>query len=246
MLFGLAFFAGGEYDVFNNGEVYICARSPILPRNEGCVLRKRWRMLVAAVLLAACLLSFPAMAVTFTDVSGHWAESYITQAADRQLIQGYDGKYSPGDSVTRAQLATILWRACGSPQPKSKATFTDLTQDWYLEPVAWAQETGVMNGIGEGKFGPDGTVTREQLATVLHRMAGSPMDAMLFTQFYDADYPDSGDVSSFAKQAIYWCIYRQVYCGESSLNVGKTLDPKAPASRGQIAVMIVRYLDRNH
>lgn len=208
-------------------------------------MRKKWKAILALTLCAACLLSVPAFAVSFTDVSGHWAESCIIQAADRQLIQGYDGKYSPDAPMTRSQLVTILWRAEGSPEPKGAAAFTDLTQDWYKKPVAWAQENGVMNGVGEGRFDPEGTVTREQLATVLHRLAGSPMDAMLFTQFYDADYPDSGEISSFAKQAIYWCIYRQVYCGESSLSVGKTLDPKEPASRGQIAVMIVRYLDRN-
>lgn len=209
-------------------------------------MRKTWKSILALALCAACLLSLPVFAVEFTDVSGHWAESYIAQAADRQLIQGYDGKYSPNDPMTRSQLVTILWRAEGSPEPKGLADFTDLTQDWYKKPVAWAQENGVMNGVGEGRFDPEGTVTREQLATVLHRLAGSPMDAMLFTQFYDADYPDSGEISGFAKQAVYWSIYRQVYCGESSLNVGKTLDPKEPASRGQIAVMIVRYLDRNH
>ena len=208
-------------------------------------MRNTWRKIFALALCAACMLSFPVMAVDFTDVSGHWAESYITQAADRQLIQGYGGLYSPDDNMTRSQLATILWRACGSPEPKGEAAFTDLTQDWYKKPIAWAQENGVMNGTGEGKFGPEGTVTREQLATVLYRLAGSPMDAMLFTQFYDADYPDSGAVSSYAKQAVYWSIYRQVYCGKSSLNVGKTLDPLEPASRGQIAVMIIRYLDRN-
>ena len=209
-------------------------------------MKKRLSLLLAVTLLITSLLPASVYAVSFTDVSDHWAESYITQAADRQLIQGYNGKYNPDDSMTRSQLVTILWRASGSPEPKAAASFTDLTQDWYKKPVAWAQENDVMKGVGEDKFDPEGLVTREQLATVLHRLAGNPMDAALFTPFYDADYPDSGQVSSFAKQAVYWCIYKQVYCGESSLNVGKTLDPQEPASRGQIAVMIVRYLDRKY
>lgn len=200
---------------------------------------------MASVLLGACLLTVPALAADFTDVSGHWAESYITQAADRQLIQGYDGKYNPDDPMTRSQLVTILWRAVGSPEPKGAATFTDLTQDWYKKPVAWAQENGVMKGTATDKFSPEGLVTREQLVTVLHRLAGSPMDALLFTQFYEWQYPDSVQISDYAKQALYWSIYKEVYCGKSGLSVGKTLDPKEPASRGQIAVMIIRYLDRN-
>lgn len=200
---------------------------------------------MAAVLCATCILSVPAFAVSFTDVSGHWAESYITQAADRELIQGYNGKYNPDDSMTRAQFATILWRAVGSPEPKAASTFTDLTQEWYKKSVAWAQENGMMKGTAADKFSPDALVTREQLVTVLHRLAGSPMDALLFTQFYEWQYPDSGQISDFAKQALYWSIYKEVYCGKSGLSVGKTLDPKEPASRGQIAVMIIRYLDRN-
>ena len=209
-------------------------------------MRKKWKAILALTLCAACLLSVPAFAVSFTDVSGHWAESYITQAAERELIQGYDGKYSPDDPMTRSQMVTILWRAVGSPEPKAAATFTDLTQDWYKKPVAWAQENGVINGTGEGKFSPEGLVTREQLVTVLHRLAGSPMDALLFNQFYEWQYPDSGQISDFAKQALYWSIYKNIYCGKSGLSVGKTLDPQEPASRGQIAVMIIRYLDRNN
>ena len=208
-------------------------------------MRKKWKAILALTLCAACLLSVPAFAVSFTDVSGHWAESYITQAAERELIQGYDGKYSPDDPMTRSQMVTILWRAVGSPEPKAAATFTDLTQDWYKKPVAWAQENGVINGTGEGKFSPEGLVTREQLVTILHRLAGSPMDALLFNQFYEWQYPDSGQISDFAKQALYWSIYKNIYCGKSGLSVGKTLDPQQPASRGQIAVMIIRYLDRN-
>ena len=208
-------------------------------------MRKKWKAILALTLCAACLLSVPAFAVSFTDVSGHWAESYITQAAELELIQGYDGKYSPDDPMTRSQMVTILWRAVGSPEPKAAATFTDLTQDWYKKPVAWAQENGVINGTGEGKFSPEGLVTREQLVTVLHRLAGSPMDALLFNQFYEWQYPDSGQISDFAKQALYWSIYKNIYCGKSGLSVGKTLDPQEPASRGQIAVMIIRYLDRN-
>ena len=88
-------------------------------------------------------------------------------------------------------------------------------------------------------------MTREQLATVLMRLSGesSGMEAM-FTSIYDWQYPDSGEISSYAKSAIYWSIYNSIYCGEASAGVGKILAPKADATRAQIAVMIIRYLDR--
>jgi hypothetical protein len=186
------------------------------------------------------------MAVTFTDVSGHWAERYITQAADRGLIQGYDGKYSPDDPMTRSQLVTILWRACGSPEPKGAATFTDLTQDWYKKAVAWAEENQVVNGMGEGKFAPNGQVTREQLVTILHRLAGNPMGMeLMFTGIYDQQYPDSARIGAWAKQALCWSIYNGIYCGENTVEIGGTLAPKANATRAQIAVMMVNYLNKN-
>ena len=81
-------------------------------------MRKKWKAILALTLCAACLLSVPAFAVSFTDVSGHWAESYITQAAERELIQGYDGKYSPAEEspagdMTEAEAKAIAAQAAG-------------------------------------------------------------------------------------------------------------------------------------
>lgn len=182
--------------------------------------------------------------VEFTDVSGSWAEAYIKEAAELRLIEGYMGLYRPNDTMTRAEFVTILWRAMGRPQPEGKASFTDLTQDWYKDAVAWAEENAVVNGIGEGKFGPNGDVTREQLVTILHRLAGTPMGMeLMFTGIYDDQYTDSGSIGDWAKNALYWSIYKGIYCGVGSEDIGTALYPKSPADRAQIAVMIVRYLD---
>ena len=182
-------------------------------------------------------------AVQFGDIAGHWAESYITQAAGLGLVEGNNGLYYPDDPMTRAEFVTILWRSAGAPAPEAPATFTDLTQDWYRDAVAWAEDNGVINGVGDGKFDPLGSVTREQLVTILHRMAGTPsgMETML-ASVYDGQYPDSGEIGGWARAALYWALYQGIYCGEASVDVGGTLAPRAPASRGQIAVMMVRYL----
>lgn len=210
-------------------------------------LRKTVSILLTAAVLLACLIPVSAAGVTFSDVSGHWAETYILQAGERSLVQGYNGLYRPDDSMTRAELVTILWRAMGQPEPKGTATFTDLTQDWYKKPVSWAEENAVVNGTGDGKFSPDGKVSREQLATILFRLSGgaSGME-MIFSSYYDSVITDKDEISSYAKAAIYWCIFNEVYCGEASGDVGNTLAPKADATRGQIAVMMIRYLDRNN
>jgi hypothetical protein len=177
-----------------------------------------------------------------SDTAGHWAESYITEAASLGLVIGNEGLFRPDDSMTRAEFVTILWRMSGSPAPSGKASFTDLPLNWYQDAIAWAEETGVVNGVGNGRFSPQGNVTRQQVATTLYRLSGSNtgMEA-LFTSLYDAQYPDSGDLGAWAKSAVYWAIYNEIYCGQSSVSVGATLTPKLPATRAQIAVMVVNY-----
>ena len=110
---------------------------------------------------------------TFTDTAGSFAEDAIEEAADLGLILGYEGKYRPADAMTRGECVTILYRAMGSPKVEKAATFTDLTHQYYRDAIAWAEQNGVVNGVGNGKFNPGGSVTRAQLATILYRMAGS-------------------------------------------------------------------------
>jgi len=182
--------------------------------------------------------------VEFTDVSDHWAERYIWQSAELGLVEGYQGLYRPDDTMTRAEFVTIMWRAMGEPKPSKKASFTDLTQEWYLDAVAWAEENSVVNGMGDGLFAPNGSVTREQLVTILHRLAGSPMGMELMrSSIYDDQYSDSGQIGDWAKASLYWSIYEGIYCGENAEEIGSTLAPKSAANRAQIAVMMIRYLN---
>lgn len=182
--------------------------------------------------------------VDFSDIAGNWAEDYIVEANAQGLVYGYNSVYRPNDTMTRAEFVTILYRACGSPKPAKAASFTDLTQTWYRDPIAWAEENQVVNGVGNGKFDPGGPVTREQLVTILFRLSGgqSGMESM-FTSAYDDAYTDAGQISAYAKPAVYWSIYHEILCGQQSLTVPATLAPRAAATRAQIAVMIVRYLD---
>lgn len=181
----------------------------------------------------------------FSDISGHWAESYIKQSAELGLVEGYLGLYRPNDTMTRAEFVTILWRAMGEPKPIRKASFTDLTQDWYKDAVAWAEQNKVVNGMGEGKFEPNGQVTREQLVTILHRLAGTPMGGeLMFSGIYDTQFSDSAQIGSWAKAAMYWSVYESIYCGKNSVEIGNKLFPKDPANRAQIAVMMINYLNK--
>ena len=146
--------------------------------------------------------------------------------------------------MTRAECITILWQVNGMPQSKEASSFTDLDQDWYRDAVAWAQEQGMVKGVGNGLFDPYGLITREQVAVLLHRMAGSPTGMeLMFSGVYDHGFSDSVLISSWAKRSLYWSIFNVIYCGVNSTEVGTELKPTDAASRAQIAVMVTRYLE---
>ena len=183
----------------------------------------------------------------FTDTVGHWAESYINEAAELGLINGMaEGIYDPNGTMTRAQFVTILWRSQGSPNPNGPSSFTDLGaySGWYADAVAWAEQNSVVNGIAPGQFDPNGSVTREQIATILHRMSGDASgDGQQYASIYEQAFSDAASVGSWAKEAVWWAVYHEIWCGTNSPDVGSMLDPTQPANRAQIAVMMVRYLD---
>jgi len=182
---------------------------------------------------------------TYTDTVDHWAAAEIEEATDTGLVNGMGNElYAPDAFMTRGQFVTILWRYSGSPEPKGTSTFIDLEPNmvYYHKAVVWAEENGVMNGVGNFKFDPKGNVTREQIATTLFRMAGSKSGGeLMFTGIYNDAFADSGKVSAWAKDAVYWAIYQGIWCDVDSLSMGNALFPQVFADRAQIAVMMTRY-----
>ena len=113
----------------------------------------------------------------FIDVpAGSYYEDAVIWAVDKGITTGTgNGRFSPDAPCTRAQIVTFLWRAAGSPAPKSMSSFSDVPADaFYAKAVAWAVENGITSGTGEGKFSPDATCTRAQSVTFLYRASGSP------------------------------------------------------------------------
>ena len=100
----------------------------------------------------------------------------VKWAAEKGITGGVgNGLFAPNQPCTRAQIVTFLWRAAGSPAPKSMSSFADVPADaFYAKAVAWTVENGITGGTGDGKFSPDATCTRAQSVTFLYRAAGSP------------------------------------------------------------------------
>ena len=113
----------------------------------------------------------------FADVP---VDAYCYEAVKWAASEGITGGignnlFAPGRPCTRGQIVTFLWRAAGSPAPKSMSSFTDIAEDaYYAKAVAWAVENGITGGTGNGKFSPDATCTRAQAVTFLYRASGSP------------------------------------------------------------------------
>ena len=154
-------------------------------------------------------------------------------------MKGVSGTvFSPADSVTRAQLVTILYRLAGEPDAAFKGTFSDVAEGlWYSDAIEWAAANGVVNGVGNGKFDPNGEITREQIAAILYRCSGSPnAEGSL------ASFPDYANVSEYAVDAMVWATGTGLINGIAG--DGTTiLSPKTNASRAQIASIIMRFAE---
>lgn len=182
--------------------------------------------------------------VQFTDVNGHWAEEYIRSAAAKGLVSGYsDGSFRPGGQVTRGQMAVILWRMAGRPQSEGEAPFTDLTgvSDEFRTAIAWGYGKGLLNGVSATAYAPGEGLSRQAAMKLLHGYFGgvSGMETML-TEIYDATFSDSGQLSSWAKEPVYWAVYNGILTGTSQ----STLSPRSGVTRAQLSAILLRALER--
>ena len=171
----------------------------------------------------------------FVDVP---ADAYYADAVTWAVKQGItkgtsETTFSPDTSCTRAQMATFLWRAAGSPAPKrSEMTFTDIPADaYYYDAVLWAVENGITNGVGNNSFAPDAICTRSQMATFLYRFEGTP--AVTGSNPF-------GDVASDAyyAAAVTWAVAEGITVGTGS----NLFSPDADCTRGQMVTFLYRYL----
>ena len=168
---------------------------------------------------------------SFADVpaNAYFADA-VKWAVDKGITNGLsDTMFGPYESCTRAQIVTFLWRAAGSPEPKTASSFTDVSASaYYAKAVAWAVENGITNGMTETTFAPDATCTRGQSVTFLHRaLKGSASGSTNFTDVKsDAFYAD----------AINWAVANNVTNGTSNT----TFSPNADCTRAEIVTFLYR------
>ena len=168
---------------------------------------------------------------SFSDVP---ANAYFADAVEWAVNKGItnglsDTMFGPYESCTRAQIVTFLWRAAGSPEPKTASSFTDVPASaYYAKAVAWAIENGITNGMTETMFAPNATCTRGQSVTFLYRaLKGTASGSTNFTDVKpDAFYAD----------AVNWAVASGVTNGTSAT----TFSPNADCTRAEIVTFLYR------
>lgn len=173
----------------------------------------------------------------FTDVNiGDWYYDAVSYVYANGLMDGVSSTtFAPDANMTRAMLVTILWRMEGEPVVNYLLPFTDVDGGaWYAEAVRWASSEGIVTGVSDTSFAPNAEITREQLATILHRYAGEPATAANL-----AGYADGNQVSAYAVDAMSWCVEHGIITGTTAA----TLEPQGTATRAQAAAMLMRFAE---
>ncbi len=171
----------------------------------------------------------------FDDVKpDDWYKDVVDFVSSHEIFQGTNtSTFSPNDNMTRGMLITAIYNLENNPKQSFDNVFSDVNSDvWYSDSVTWAADQGISLGYGEGIFGPDDFISREQLAVILWRYCGSiRSDETL--NFNDAD-----TVSSWAKEALCWAVENEILEGKDN----GILAHKDYATRAEAATMIMRCL----
>lgn len=180
----------------------------------------------------------------FNDVpEGAWYEDAAAYVYKHGLMAGTSATtFAPDVTTSRAMIATILWRMAGSPVVNYAMNYTDVAQgQWYSEAVRWATSEGVVTGYGNGLFGTNDPITREQFATMLWRYAQTEdYDVSVGEDTNILSYTDVADLSEYAIPAMQWAVGAGVINGTGD---GSTLTPQGQATRAQAAVMLMRFCE---
>ena len=180
----------------------------------------------------------------FTDVpEGAWYADAAAYVYEHGLMAGTSATaFSPDATTSRSMIATILWRMAGSPVVNYAMDYTDVAQgQWCSEAIRWAASEGIVGGYGNGLFGTNDPITREQFAVMLYRYAQEQgYDVSIGEDTNILSYTDVADLSEYAIPAMQWAVGAGIINGTGD---GSTLSPQGQATRAQAAVMLMRFCE---
>lgn len=171
----------------------------------------------------------------FSDLpKGEWFTEPVLKMLELGVVNGMpDGSFQPTGTVTRAQVANMLFKLAGQPAPQSDAVFADVKADsWYADAVRWAYEQGIVTG-SEGKFRPDDAVTRQELAVMLVRYQEKVVKTALPEVAEAPAFADNDQIAAYASEAVYLLQKAGIVTGADG-----RFQPAATATRGQVCKML--------
>lgn len=185
-----------------------------------------------------------AVELPFTDVpEDAWYADAAAYVYEHGLMAGTSATtFAPDATTSRSMIATILWRMAGSPVVNYAMDYTDVAQgQWYSEAIRWAASEGIVGGYGNGLFGTNDPITREQFAAMLYRFAQEQgYDVSIGENTNILSYTDVADLSEYAISAMQWAVGAGIINGTGD---GSTLSPQGQATRAQAAVMLMRFCE---
>lgn len=196
--------------------------------------------MAAAVLMVTLAVPVFAAGPTFRDVpASHWAYTAIEKAAGSGMVAGVgDGKYDPNGAITGGQLLAMLTRHfCPSDIETDPIVLSQAGHSgrWYSGNLYAALKHGYLDGIDPTEIDLDAPCTREQMVTILYNVAGRPATNTSAL----AQFSDRGQVAAYAVNGFSWAVSNKVVSGTSNT----TLSPRGTATRAQVAVILIRYLE---
>ncbi|MCQ5309405.1 S-layer homology domain-containing protein [Flavonifractor plautii] len=193
------------------------------------------KVTVEAVFTAAKVEGLP-----FTDVtSGDWFYDAVAYVYDKGMMEGTtDTTFAPTMNLTRSMIAQVLYNLEERPEAPGAAGFPDVAAGaWYADAVNWAAARGIVKGYDTGAFGPEDSVTREQLAAILYRYAQVKGYDTTRGGMAVREFSDSASISDWAQEAMAWAVNAQVLSGKGN----GVLDPQGTATRAEVAQMLMNF-----
>lgn len=195
-------------------------------------------LLAVVMLLTAAPAAFAAVNDTgFSDVSADaWYADAVQYVRDHDVMNGTTATtFSPDETVTRGMLAAVIYGIAGRPAVTGTDAFTDTAADaYYSKAVVWASKNGIVSGYGNGLFGTNDPVSRQQMATILWKYAGSP------SVDEGEDFADKSAIAAYAATAVKWARAEGIINGET----GNRFDPDGNTTRAQAAAILHSYMTK--
>ena len=178
---------------------------------------------------------------TFTDIENHWAKEDIEFVVRQGLFNGTsETSFSPNMAMTRGMFVTVLGRmAKADVSGYKESSFTDVKEDaYYMGYIEWARESGIIKGTGDGKFAPDQSITREQMAVILVNYVKAHGFKLPKVNEEKA-FADSDKISAYAKEAVQDMQMSGIINGKDS----NLFDPKGMATRAEVSAVLRRFVE---